>query len=168
VVLNYDFAPGNGVTLGLAFASTFDGSGGDGIFSAGTKDVHAHTPVEGGFVDQKNVYAAFLLGTHASVGASPDPHEDGKASASADFIDPFSFPTDGPVFNFFDANGNPLTGVTVNSSDGCIVNNRFLCGSGPTTVPEPSTWTMLLLGFAGLAYAGWRSTRKRRSPVAAA
>lgn len=28
-----------------------------------------------------------------------------------------------------------------------------------TTVPEPSTWAMLLLGFAGLGYAGYRASR---------
>jgi PEP-CTERM motif len=27
-------------------------------------------------------------------------------------------------------------------------------------VPEPSTWAMMLLGFAGLSYAGWRGSRK--------
>ena len=27
-------------------------------------------------------------------------------------------------------------------------------------VPEPSTWAMMLIGFAGLGFAGWRSTRK--------
>jgi hypothetical protein len=47
------------------------------------------------------------------------------------------------------------------------------CNSGclsqlPTTtasVPEPSTWVMLLLGFAGLGYVGYR---RRRSAVGAA
>jgi hypothetical protein len=29
-----------------------------------------------------------------------------------------------------------------------------------TTVPEPSTWLMLLIGFAGLGLAGYRSTRR--------
>jgi len=29
------------------------------------------------------------------------------------------------------------------------------------SVPEPSTWAMMLLGFAGLGCAGYRSTRKR-------
>jgi hypothetical protein len=28
-----------------------------------------------------------------------------------------------------------------------------------TTVPEPSTWAMMLLGFAGLAYAGYRKAK---------
>ena len=32
------------------------------------------------------------------------------------------------------------------------------------TVPEPSTWVMMVLGFAGLGYAGFRSNR--RKPVA--
>jgi hypothetical protein len=32
-------------------------------------------------------------------------------------------------------------------------------GGGATTVPEPSTWAMLLLGFAGLGYAGFRRSK---------
>jgi hypothetical protein len=28
------------------------------------------------------------------------------------------------------------------------------------TVPEPSTWAMMMVGFAGLAYAGYRGSRK--------
>ena len=92
-----------------------------------------------------------------SAGPSAFGVREGQASASADFLDPFSFPSDGPIFNFFDANGNPLMGATVNSCDGCIANNRFVCGgSGPMSVPEPSPWRLMLLGFAGLGYAGWR------------
>jgi hypothetical protein len=30
----------------------------------------------------------------------------------------------------------------------------------PPAVPEPSTWAMMLLGFVGLGYAGYRRTRK--------
>jgi PEP-CTERM motif-containing protein len=33
-------------------------------------------------------------------------------------------------------------------------------------VPEPSTWAMMLIGFAGLVYAGFRSTRARGSIAA--
>jgi hypothetical protein len=28
--------------------------------------------------------------------------------------------------------------------------------------PEPSTWAMMLIGFAGLGYAGWRQRSKLR------
>jgi hypothetical protein len=30
-------------------------------------------------------------------------------------------------------------------------------------VPEPSTWAMMLLGFAGLGFAGWRKSRRATS-----
>jgi hypothetical protein len=30
----------------------------------------------------------------------------------------------------------------------------------PGTVPEPSTWAMMLFGFAGLGFLGYRKTRK--------
>jgi hypothetical protein len=30
-------------------------------------------------------------------------------------------------------------------------------------VPEPSTWAMMLLGFAGLGYAGHRASKKAAS-----
>ena len=32
-----------------------------------------------------------------------------------------------------------------------------------TPIPEPSTWALMALGFAGLGFAGWRS-RHRNSP----
>ena len=35
-----------------------------------------------------------------------------------------------------------------------------------TVVPEPSTWTMMLLGFAGLAFAGYRRARAGHATLA--
>ena len=32
-------------------------------------------------------------------------------------------------------------------------------GGGDPSAPEASTWAMLLIGFAGLGLAGWRSSR---------
>ena len=34
-------------------------------------------------------------------------------------------------------------------------------------VPEPSTWAMMLVGFAGLGYAGYRRARRSRAALAA-
>ena len=35
------------------------------------------------------------------------------------------------------------------------------------SVPEPSTWAMMLLGFAGLGFAGWRAQQKKSAAFAA-
>jgi hypothetical protein len=37
---------------------------------------------------------------------------------------------------------------------------------GAISVPEPSTWAMMILGFAGLGFAGYRRTRKAVSIAA--
>jgi hypothetical protein len=39
----------------------------------------------------------------------------------------------------------------------------FLVRQGPIGTPETSTWAMMLLGFAGLGYAGYRRTREPRA-----
>jgi hypothetical protein len=33
-------------------------------------------------------------------------------------------------------------------------------GGSPTAAPEPSTWVMMIIGFAGLGFAGYRASRK--------
>lgn len=40
-------------------------------------------------------------------------------------------------------------------------------GGGGPTVPEPSTWIMLLVGFAGVGYAEWRRRDGRATTLAA-
>ena len=34
-----------------------------------------------------------------------------------------------------------------------------------SVVPEPSTWAMMLVGFASLAYCGYRASRKSAAPA---
>jgi hypothetical protein len=46
--------------------------------------------------------------------------------------------------------------------------DSFTLQIGPAAVPEPSTWAMMLLGFVGLGYAGYRAGQKgtlRHSPT---
>lgn len=38
----------------------------------------------------------------------------------------------------------------------------------PPTIPEPSTWAMMLLGFAGLGFAGYRKAKGQRTSLSAA
>jgi hypothetical protein len=70
---------------------------------------------------------------------------------------------------------NPLTSGGVNSllpldrpvgsgsfeCNNCVVIRSVLVGGDATTiaVPEPATWTMMLIGFVGLGYTGARTKR---------
>jgi hypothetical protein len=53
--------------------------------------------------------------------------------------------------------------TTVLKSDGPLtgsVTYTYALPTGALPVPEPATWTMMLVGFVGLGYAGYRQTRK--------
>ena len=43
---------------------------------------------------------------------------------------------------------------------------QFSAASIPPSIPEPATWAMMLLGFVGLAYAGFRRGRRDSSYLA--
>jgi PEP-CTERM motif len=64
---------------------------------------------------------------------------------------------------------NPLAGPGPVWTDVSVSLDDFVFGgSGTVTItersvtstPEPSTWAMMLLGFAGLGFAGYRASRK--------
>jgi hypothetical protein len=40
-----------------------------------------------------------------------------------------------------------------------LFDSTFASGTVTPSIPEPSTWAMMLLGFAGLGYAGYRASR---------
>jgi PEP-CTERM motif len=83
-----------------------------------------------------------------------------------------TFPfTDGDTSTFLtDITGaDPNNIVDVYTSEGidgepAVLADHFVIsggGGGTPAVPEPSTWAMMLLGFAGLGMAGRRAARKR-------
>jgi PEP-CTERM motif len=55
---------------------------------------------------------------------------------------------------FLGSNWGPDIALKIVMYDG---SGDFVIGKG---VPEPSTWAMMLLGFAGLGYAGYRRARE--------
>jgi hypothetical protein len=68
--------------------------------------------------------------------------------------------TSNGLFTFVDSSVD-ITGITV--SEGLAVSsNSFEIAQITTSVPKTSTWAMMGLGFAGLAFAGYRA---RRTPV---
>ena len=59
----------------------------------------------------------------------------------------------------FGENDSPAFGTT-QFYDTHTAGAFFTAGASP--VPEPSTWAMMLIGFVGLGYAGYRGSRKKR------
>ncbi len=53
-----------------------------------------------------------------------------------------------------------LTGVYDGLNLGTGAAAIVTISSGASPVPEISTWAMMLLGFAGLAFAGYRASRR--------
>ena len=64
---------------------------------------------------------------------------------------------------FFDASQTEWISLGSRSGLSADIGSVFTFTSVPPptpAVPEPSTWAMLLIGFAGLGYAGYRAWRK--------
>jgi hypothetical protein len=51
-------------------------------------------------------------------------------------------------------------------SDGDFADNSGFYTITVTGVPEAATWAMMLIGFAGLGFAGYRGTKSRHAAVA--
>lgn len=72
---------------------------------------------------------------------------------------------DGTVVDMygFGGSGNSIYGAVVwaAGADSPDYTSAYVFGTGLTlTVPEPSTWAMMLFGFAGLGFAGYRKSHK--------
>jgi hypothetical protein len=70
--------------------------------------------------------------------------------------DPFEFTNDGTI-DVSDGNGSSQYGGAFSVEAATFVNNGSIMGVGVLSVPEPSTWAMMAVGFAGIGIAGrWR------------
>jgi uncharacterized protein (TIGR03118 family) len=91
--------------------------------------------------------------------------------------------TDGTFIGTLDgSNGNPLVidglwALTIGNNGSGGSSNKLYFTAGPngesdglfgtlSAAPEPSTWAMMLLGFAGLSFAGYRHGAKARQATA--
>jgi hypothetical protein len=104
-----------------------------------------------------------------SVVANPGSTRAGFSDITADSL--IFFTTDNPAFSSFDLStsigpitGSPVFNVTL---QGTTVGPLLIESSGDATftavasgVPEPSTWAMLLLGFAGIGFMAYRRKAK--------
>ena len=91
---------------------------------------------------------------------------DGSGGFSIDVNGVFLFENfvDDSVINL-GSNLGPNVELTLMVANGA--SGAFAIGGAvrePSAVPEPSTWAMTLLGFAGLGFAGYRQARAGRAP----
>ena len=150
---------------------TFSGVGVSGTI--GTKSYSYNTPVSGSFVPNPgnfpgpyNYEVTCTNDTSGKICNSPLTFVASGATAADPFVigSPVGgglFPTDKIAF---------VADLSISGSCGpvrCAAGTGDV-GSGPgmSTVPEPSTWAMMLIGFAGLGYAGYR--RAGAGPAAGA
>jgi hypothetical protein len=77
---------------------------------------------------------------------------------------------DGPGFNFFTPSDTcsglttlPCSQNNVGLTPGSSYSGAAEITLTTTIVPEPSTWAMMLLGFAGLGFVGYRASRRNVS-----
>lgn len=96
----------------------------------------------------------------------------GEFNGPGEYSDPGPFPSELLVGTFYipdNATGLTVSGTFGNSVVGSSAGTNVCLGSGAcasaSAVPEPSTWMLMLFGFAGLGFAGYRQT-KRKGDVA--
>jgi PEP-CTERM motif len=142
-----------GVT-GTISSDFVTGLTGTGIFSGGPNWSGATPNVCTG-VNGDNISVNLQLDTTAY--AQLEGAENGDAGiysdANIDYYDPAMFSDIGPLFNF------SAPDWTVDSTNGCVVNNRYLCApSAVSSAPEPGSLVLL-----GTAIAGIGLLRRRQS-----
>ena len=96
------------------------------------------------------------------------------SGTSNHFAGPIDFDIAGVSVSNFVANSSGFFAVVDGlgpNGTGEIGGNMETIGTPVTTsgaVPEPSTWAMLLIGFAGLGFAGYRNAKTPRTAFSAA
>jgi len=112
------------------------------------------------FISTSGVFGSDYVGGNAQYGQGPpgfvptlflsSPRGSGGEAHFTSF--PFGDPSNGVPGN----GSYPIGSGFLSFPDGSVeLGSATISG-----VPEPSTWAMMLLGFAGLGYAGLRQTRK--------
>ena len=86
----------------------------------------------------------------SGLGPSSIPPSDGGAAGSDGSNAGYSYGSDASSLYGSDAGDSVFTTTSPPDPGGVSV----------VAVPEASTWAMMLIGFAGLGYAGWRGSRK--------
>jgi PEP-CTERM motif len=94
--------------------------------------------------------------------SNPVPGMTGTGEGTSGFASPIAVGPAFPLGGFSDPFSIVTNGLGTTNVGGEIEALEFAPQSPPTAVPEPSTWAMMLAGFAGLGLLGYRQTAKAR------
>ena len=113
--------------------------------------------------DNKTVYAAVLPAVQNGVldipFSTPFTYNPADGNLLVDLVETTPY-SGGPAFELNGASNGVFSrgysGQTIP-----VANNSGLVTGFSTAIPEPSTWAMMMLGFAGLGFAGYRKAKGR-------
>ena len=143
-----------GSTTGQFFATT-PGEAETFTFATDVKDVGVYI----GSLDAENVLTIHTTSGDITFTGTELATVPG-ASLPGDGTPTITGSTSNGRFTFVDS-ALDITGISISEGPGAPTNS-FEIAQITTSVPEPSTWAMMGLGFAGLAFAGYRA---RRAPL---
>jgi hypothetical protein len=153
-------------TIDLSFTGTGISGSLDFTYASGTSPFTV-----GGVTGSVDVGGTTYAVTGLTTYAGDDQALYSPSSSSVGYVD---FPgisvslSDGDALNLFAFNPTSYGALlrSQNASGDPYSGSYYAVSvSDPPPVPEPTTWTMMLLGFAGL---GFVAMHKRRTPIAAA
>jgi PEP-CTERM motif len=164
---------GPGPNFGVSFTSNSlaiisNASGGSGNFTNAPSG-HTIAFFLTGVGDTMNVAAGFTTGFSFfyadQVGFTGVVDVYSGLDGTGTLLASLSLPSTPNPYNVFVPIGVSFSGTAESVVFGGSANfigfdNITIGASSPGGTPEPSTWAMMLIGFAGLGFAGYRSSRK--------
>ena len=153
---NNPFDPGGGGALTLSANGLGENQTGPGTACTSADCGIAHTFGVGVVASGNPINDAIIAGVN--------PGETFNFFADGNFVNTFDSTCAGPAAGtcLITGFGNAASIAVQMNTEGTIF-VAAVSADPSNTVPEPSTWAMMLLGFAGLGYAGWRRTAKREA-----
>jgi hypothetical protein len=138
------------------------------------------TPTLYGFFGSSSFGFFLITGTDVKIGGSSAPNQLYGFSTTTELNDgPTYYDLSGPIMI------GPSVALGVNWYSGPITSPTFIEGTylaynnvdgqvatvtvaTVSAVPEPSTWAMMLIGFAGIGFAAYRGGKSITAPIATA
>ena len=111
-------------------------------------------------------FQGLYTGYFSNLGGGQDLADWAANEPAIDYFAPKFFgPQSGAVVLFADSDAMVAGDSLTTTNENLVLNafGTYTLAPPPPTIPEPSTWAMVLLGFAGLGFAGYRKAKGVRT-----